>query len=406
MSPVKRVHNFNPGPSGLPLPVLEKAQAEMLDYNGSGMSVMELSHRSKEFEAIIQTAEADLRELLNIPANYKLLFLQGGASLQFAMLPMNLRPAGASADYIVTGSWSRIAWKEAAKLGATSAAFNGEASNYSRLPGNGEFQFNPQAAYVHYCHNETIHGVEFKTEPVIPQGVELACDMSSDFLSQPVDVAKYSLIYAGAQKNAGPAGVTVVIVREDLLQRVPENLPVMLDYKTLAESGSLHNTPPCFAVYVTGLVFKWLKNLGGLPAIHQINQGKASLIYAAIDTSGDYYRKFGTLFFPPGVTTATTNLAVQADLAYEADEYFYLLLRNSTNAIIAQPLAKITLLNDDVGIGAADTERREAGAAGPAVGRLRPGDERIDDPDRQEVPLDVRIPRHGVEGGRQGAVPE
>lgn len=290
MSPVKRVHNFNPGPSVLPVPVLEKAQAEMLDYSGSGMSVMELSHRSKEFESIIQTAEADLRELLNIPANYKVLFLQGGASLQFAMLPMNLRPAGASADYIVTGSWSKTAWKEAAKLGATSLAFNGEADKFSRLPAAGEYTFDPNAAYVHFCHNETIHGVEFKSEPVPPRGVELVCDMSSDFLSQPVDVSKYAMIYAGAQKNAGPAGVVVVIIREDMLARVPEKLPVMLDYKLLAESGSLHNTPPCFAIYMVGLVLKWIKDLGGLTAIQKINEKKAGLVYNVIDQSGGFYR--------------------------------------------------------------------------------------------------------------------
>ncbi len=290
MSPVKRVHNFNPGPSVLPVPVLEKAQAEMLDYSGSGMSVMELSHRSKEFESIIQTAEADLRDLLNIPANYKVLFLQGGASLQFAMLPMNLRPAGASADYIVTGSWSKTAWKEAAKLGATSLAFNGEADKFSRLPAAGEYTFDPDAAYVHFCHNETIHGVEFKSEPVPPRGVELVCDMSSDFLSQPVDVSKYAMIYAGAQKNAGPAGVVVVIIREDMLARVPEKLPVMLDYKLLAESGSLHNTPPCFAIYMVGLVLKWIKDLGGLSAIQKINEKKAGLVYNVIDQSGGFYR--------------------------------------------------------------------------------------------------------------------
>ena len=290
MTPVKRVHNFNAGPSALPISVLEKAQAELLDYQGCGMSVMEMSHRSKEFESIIQTAEADLRELLGIPANYKVLYLQGGASLQFAMLPMNLRPAGASADYIVTGSWSKIAWKEAAKLGATHAAFNSEADNFSRLPKAGEIQYDPQAAYVHFCHNETIHGVEFKSEPQVPAGVELVCDMSSDFLSQPVDVSKYGFIYAGAQKNAGPAGVVVVIVREDLLQRVPEKLPIMLDYKLLAESGSLHNTPPCYAIYMVGLVMKWLKELGGLDAMYRINQQKAGLLYGAIDRSGGFYR--------------------------------------------------------------------------------------------------------------------
>lgn len=290
MTPIKRVHNFNAGPSILPVPVLEQAQAEMLDYQGCGMSVMEISHRSKEFEAIIQTAEADLRELLEIPANYKVLFLQGGASLQFAMLPMNLRPAGTSADYIVTGSWSKTAWKEAAKLGATRAAFNGEAGNFNRLPGPAEYSFDPKAAYVHFCHNETIHGVEFQGEPVPPEGVELICDMSSDFLSQPVNIAKYGLIFAGAQKNAGPAGVTIVIVRDDLLARVPEKLPTLLDYKALAEGGSLYNTPPCYAIYISGLVFKWLKNLGGLPAMHRINQQKAGLVYDAIDNSGGFYR--------------------------------------------------------------------------------------------------------------------
>jgi phosphoserine aminotransferase len=290
MTPVKRVHNFNPGPSALPASVLEKAQAEMLDYQGCGMSVMEISHRSKQFEAIIQTAEADLRDLLKIPANYKVLFLQGGASLQFAMLPMNLRPAGASADYVVTGSWSKTAWKEAAKLGATSAAFNGEADNFKKLPAAGEYKFDPKAAYVHFCHNETIHGVEFKTEPVPPKGVELVCDMSSDFLSQPVDVSKYAMIYAGAQKNAGPAGVVVVIMREDMLGRVPEKLPVMLDYKLLSESGSLHNTPPCYAIYIVGLVLKWLKDLGGLEAMYKIDKEKADLVYKAIDGSGGFYR--------------------------------------------------------------------------------------------------------------------
>jgi phosphoserine aminotransferase len=290
MNAVKRVHNFNAGPSILPQPVLEKAQEEMLDYQGTGMSVMEMSHRSKEFEAIIQTAEADLRELMGIPANYKVLFLQGGASLQFAMLPMNMRPAGQSADYIVTGSWSKTAWKEAAKLGPTCAAFNGEADNFSRLPEPGEVRYDPKAAYVHFCHNETIHGVEFKSEPTPPAGVELICDVSSDFLSQPLDVSKYAMIYAGAQKNAGPAGVVVAIIREDMLQRVPEKLPVMLDYKLLAESGSLHNTPPCYAIYIVGLVLKWLKDLGGLPEMYKINQKKSGLVYNVIDQSGGFYR--------------------------------------------------------------------------------------------------------------------
>ena len=287
---IKRVHNFNAGPAVLPVSVLEQAQAEMLDYQGCGMSVMEMSHRSKEFEGIIQTAEADLRELLNIPANYKVMFLQGGATLQFAMLPMNLRPAGASADYIVTGAWSSSASKEAAKLGATHVAFDGKADNYSRLPAASELQLDPQAAYLHFCHNETIHGVEFKSEPQSPVGVPLVCDMSSDFLSQPVDVSKYAFIYAGAQKNAGPAGVVVVIARDDMLARTPANLPIMLDYKLLADNASLYNTPPCYSIYMVGLVFKWLKNLGGLPGMYKINQEKANLLYQAIDQSGGFYR--------------------------------------------------------------------------------------------------------------------
>jgi len=290
MTAVKRVHNFNAGPSVLPVPVLEQAQAEMLSYQGSGMSVMELSHRSKEFEAIIKTAEADLRELLSIPANYRVMFLQGGATLQFAMLAMNLRSEGLSADYVVTGSWSRTAYREGAKLGPARLAFNGETQKFTDLPDSQAYDFDPQAAYLHFCHNETIHGVQYKNEPVPPAGVELVCDMSSDFVSQPVDVARYGLIYAGAQKNAGPAGVTLVIAREDLLERVPPGLPLMLDYKNLAESGSLQNTPPCYAVYITGLVFKWLKDLGGLPAIRQLNQRKAGLIYNVIDNSGGFYR--------------------------------------------------------------------------------------------------------------------
>jgi len=290
MTSVKRVHNFNAGPSILPMSVLEKAQSELLDFRGCGMSVMERSHRSKEIEGIIQTAEADLRDLMGIPSNYRVMFLQGGASLQFAMLAMNLRPAGASADYIVTGAWSRTANKEAAKLGATRVIFNGESTNFSTLPNFADLDFDPQAAYVHMCHNETIHGVEFKSEPTPPAGVPLVCDVSSDFLSQPIDVSKYGMIYAGAQKNAGPAGVVVVIIREDLLARTPEKMPVMLDYRTLAESGSLHNTPPCWSIYITGLVFQWIKSIGGLNGMYEMNCEKAKVIYDAIDASNGFYR--------------------------------------------------------------------------------------------------------------------
>jgi len=288
MSDVKRAFNFNPGPAALPLEVLQQAQAEMLDFKSTGMSVMEISHRSKEFEAVIQTAEADLRELLGIPANYKVMFLQGGATLQFTMVPMNLRAAGASADYIVTGTWSKTAVKEAKKIGAARAAANTEADGFNCLPE--KLDLDPKAAYLHFTANETIHGVEFSTEPTPPAGVPLVCDTSSDFVSRPVNVSKYALIYAGAQKNAGPAGVTVVIARDDMLERTPENLPVMLDYKTLAASGSLHNTPPAFSIYIVGLVFQWAKKVGGLAAIHKTNKAKADMVYKAIDESGGFFR--------------------------------------------------------------------------------------------------------------------
>jgi phosphoserine aminotransferase len=285
---IHRVHNFNPGPAALPLEVLQQAQAELLDYRGTGMSVMEISHRSKEFEAIIQGAEADLRELLGIPANYRVMFLQGGASLQFAMIPMNLRPAGASADYVVTGTWSKTAAKEAAKLGAIRMAANLEPEGFKDLPA--KLDLDPKAAYLHFTSNETIHGVEFKAEPQVPTGVPLVCDASSDFISRPIDVSKYALIYAGAQKNAGPAGVVIVIARDDILEHVPGNLPALLDYKALAASGSLHNTPPCYAIYIVALVLKWAKQLGGLAAIAKRNQEKAALVYKTIDVSGGFYR--------------------------------------------------------------------------------------------------------------------
>jgi len=286
----KRVFNFNPGPAILPLPALKQAQEEMLDYKGTGMSVMEISHRSKEFEAMIQTAEADLRALMNIPANYKVLFLQGGASLQFTMVPMNLRPAGASADYILTGSWGKKAFKEAQKLGAARTAATVEASNFDHLPAQSELALDPKAAYLHFTSNETIHGVEYFSEPVPPAGVPLVCDASSDFISHPIDVSKYALIYAGAQKNAGPAGVVITIIHDDLLDKVPANLPVMLDYKAMAADGSRYNTPPCWSVYIVGLVLKWLKGIGGLPEIARRNQAKAALVYKAIDESGGFYR--------------------------------------------------------------------------------------------------------------------
>jgi len=287
---VKRVFNFNPGPATLPLSVLEQAQQEMLDYKGTGMSVMEISHRSKEFEAIIQTAEADLRELMGIPANYKVMFLQGGASMQFAMVPMNLRAAGASADYIITGSWGKKAYDEAAKLGATKAAASTKASNFDHLPAQSELNLDPKAAYLHFTSNETIQGVEYFSEPTPPAGVPLVCDASSDFISKPIDASKYALIYAGAQKNAGPAGVALVIVRDDLVEKAPDSLPVIFNYKTHAADGSLYNTPPCFSIYIVGLVLKWAKGLGGLEGVAKRNQAKANLVYKAIDESGGFYR--------------------------------------------------------------------------------------------------------------------
>jgi len=289
MSP-KRVFNFNPGPAALPLEVLQQAQAEMLDYKGTGMSVMEISHRSKEFEAIVAETQTDLRDLMKIPANYKILFLQGGASLQFAMLPMNFRPAGASADYIVTGTWSKKAFKESQKLGIAKAAANLEADNFNHLPAQTDLKLDPQAAYLHFTSNETIHGVEYFTEPTPPVGVPLICDASSDFISHPIDVFKYAMLYAGAQKNAGPAGVVICIIREDLLAKVPANLPNLLDYKALAEENSLLNTPPCWSVYIVGLVLKWAKGLGGLQAIEKRNLAKSDLVYKAIDESGGFYK--------------------------------------------------------------------------------------------------------------------
>lgn len=290
MTAPHRSHNFNAGPAVLPLEVLQTAQAELLDYKGTGMSVMEISHRSKEFEALLNQAEANIRNLLSIPANYKVLFLQGGATTQFAMIPMNLRAAGASADYIVNGSWGKAALKEAQKLGAAKVAHSTESTNFDRTSNPADLKLDPQAAYLHFTLNETIHGNEWSAPPTPLEGVPLVCDMSSNFLSRPIDVSKYGLIYAGAQKNAGPAGVTVVILREDLLERTPANLPIMLDYKNHAANTSLYNTPPCFAIYMVGLVAEWLVKQGGLTAVEANNIKKADIVYKAIDQSGGFYR--------------------------------------------------------------------------------------------------------------------
>lgn len=286
----ERIFNFSAGPAVLPEPVLKQAQRDLFALPGVGMSVLEISHRSATFEQIIAEAEADLRKLVGIPDNYKVLFLQGGASLQFSMIPMNLLPKGASADYVLTGSWGQAAIKEAKKLGSVREAATTADTNFNRLPKSEEIKLDPNAAYVHYTSNETIFGVEFQ-EDVNFGGAPLVCDMSSDFISRPIDVNKYGLIYAGAQKNAGPAGATIVIIREDLLERVPENLPATLDYKNLVKNGSMYNTPPCFAIYICGLVFKWaLNDIGGLEKVQAMNHEKAAILYKAIDASDNYYR--------------------------------------------------------------------------------------------------------------------
>ena len=286
----ERIFNFSAGPAVLPEPVLKQAQRDLFALPGVGMSVLEISHRSAAFEQIIAEAEADLRKLVGIPDNYKVLFLQGGASLQFTMIPMNLLPKGASADYLLTGSWGQAAIKEAKKLGTVREAATTADTNFNRLPKSEDIKLDPNAAYVHYTSNETIFGVEFQ-EDMNFGGAPLICDMSSNFISRPIDVSKHGLIYAGAQKNAGPAGATIVIIREDLLERVPENLPATLDYKNLAKNGSMYNTPPCFAIYICGLVFKWaLNDIGGLEKVQAMNQEKAAILYKAIDASDNYYR--------------------------------------------------------------------------------------------------------------------
>ncbi len=287
---VARVHNFGAGPAVLPLPVLERVRAELLDYAGTGMSVMEMSHRSAAFEGIIQKAEADLRALLGLGTDHAVMFLQGGASLQFAMVPANLRAASASADYVLSGHWSKAALKEAQKAGRARVAGSTEASGFDRVPAQGELDLDPGAAYLHFTSNNTIYGTQWATPPEPPPGVPLVCDGSSDALSRLIDVSRYGLLYAGAQKNLGPAGVTVVVVRKELLERTPGGLPAMLDYRLMAEKASLYNTPPTFAIYVVGLVLEWLIQTGGLAEAGRRNEAKAALLYEAIDASGGFYR--------------------------------------------------------------------------------------------------------------------
>ena len=281
--------NFNAGPAMLPRSVLEEVQQELLDYHGRGLSVMEMSHRSKEFMAINAETEQLFKELLAIPAGYRVLFLQGGASTQFAMVPLNFLPAGATADFIVTGSWSEKALEEASKIGQTHVAATTEGTGYRRVPQRDEIQLSADPIYVHITSNETIAGTQWRTLPTFG-GQTLVADMSSDILSRPFDVAPYGLIYAGAQKNLGPSGLTVVIVREEWLKQVPASLPSMFRYDIHAKNDSLYNTPPTFAVYITSLVLRWLRDMGGLPEIARRNEAKAAAIYDAIDASDGFYR--------------------------------------------------------------------------------------------------------------------
>ncbi len=288
---VERVHNFSAGPGTLPLPVLEEAQRDLLALPGVGISVLEISHRSPPFLEIVEEAKSNLKALLGLPEGYRVLFLQGGASQQFSTVPMNfLRGRSEAADYVVTGSWGSKAVKEARREGAVNVAWDGEADGYTRVPAQDELTLTPGAAYVHVTSNETIQGVQFPDD-LDAGDVPLICDMSSDFLSRPIQADRYALIYAGAQKNAGPAGVTVVIVREDLLEKIPTGLHTMLDYRTHAQKDSAYNTPPVFAVYVVNLVTRWLLDeVGGLEQVQARNAQKAKLLYDAIDGSEGFYR--------------------------------------------------------------------------------------------------------------------
>jgi phosphoserine aminotransferase len=283
---MSRVYNFSAGPAALPEEVLAQAREEMLDWQGSGMSVMEMSHRGKDFVSIAERAEADLRELMGIPESYRVLFLQGGASSQFAMVPMNLLPGKKGADYVNTGSWSKKAIAEAKRYGEVRIAGASPDGRFA-VPSPGDLRLDPSAAYVHYTPNETIQGIEF---PYLPDTgeVPLVADFSSTILSRPIDVSKYGIIYAGAQKNIGPAGLTVVIVQEDLIAEPLPGTPTMFTYRAMADAGSMYNTPPTYAWYLAGLVFQWLKRNGGLQAMSEVNQRKARLLYAAIDGS-DFY---------------------------------------------------------------------------------------------------------------------
>jgi phosphoserine aminotransferase len=283
----ERLFNFSAGPAVLPVPVLEQAQRDLVSLPGVGMSILEVSHRSKVFEDVLARAEADIRQLANVPSNYRVLFLQGGASLQFTMVPMNLLSEGMTADYLVTGAWSAKAVDEAKKIGKVHVAATTKAEQFTRIPRPEEIVLTPGAAYVHMTSNNTIYGTEWKALPDTGD-IPLVSDTSSDMFSRPIDISRHALIYAGAQKNMGPAGVTVVIIREDLLSRSAASLPVMLSYAVHAENGSMYNTPPVFAIYMLGLVTRWLIDQGGLEAIAAVNERKAGKLYTEIDRTGFY----------------------------------------------------------------------------------------------------------------------
>lgn len=317
---MSRVYNFSAGPAVLPEAVLQEAAEEMMDYRGCGMSVMEMSHRSKMFETIIQEAEADLRELLQIPDNYKVLFLQGGASQQFAMIPMNLMK-NRVADYIVTGQWAKKAWQEARKYGKANKITSSEDKTFSYIPDCSDLDISPDADYVYICENNTIYGTKFKTLPNT-KGKILVSDVSSCFLSEPMDISKYGIVYGGVQKNIGPAGMVISIIREDLITSdVLEGTPTMLTYKTHADAGSLYNTPNCYCIYMCGKVFKWLKAMGGLSAMKERNERKAKLLYDFLDESqlfkGTVVPKDRSLMNVPFVTG---NQELDAKFVKEAAE--------------------------------------------------------------------------------------
>jgi phosphoserine aminotransferase len=284
---MERVFNFSPGPAMLPEPVLRRAQAELLDWQGRGMSVMEVSHRGEEFIELAAKSERDLRELLGVPANYKVLFLHGGATLQFAAIPLNIAPPGAVVDYVVTGNWSEKAVSEAERYVRVNVAATAKATKFTTIPDPSTWRLSKDAAYLHYTPNETVFGVEFHDVPNVSDA-PLVVDMSSTLLSRPIDVSRFGIVYAGAQKNIGPAGLALVIVREDLVGRARRETPGVVDYRLMAESDSMWNTPSTLSWYFAGLVFEWLKEQGGLAAMAKVNERKATKLYAAIDASGYY----------------------------------------------------------------------------------------------------------------------